>query len=106
LSESGISPTEFKVLVEPKPVATKIGSIHIPAQKIEKDEWATTEGRIVAIAPLAFKYASEEEWGDHPKPNLGDWVIFAKYAGLRVTGNDGKDYLLLNDKDLCAVRKA
>lgn len=103
---SGISPTEFKVLVEPKAVEEKTaGGIILPDQKKESDKYATTEGRIVAVAPLAFTYAREEEWEGQPKPAVGDWVIFAKYAGLRVTGNDGKDYLLLNDKDIAASRK-
>ncbi len=105
LNPSRIEPTEFKVLVEPKAVEEKTaGGIIIPTQKQDSEKYATTEGRMIAVAAGAFKYLEEDEWEDR-KPGLGDWVIFAKYAGLRVTGNDGKDYLLLNDKDICAVRK-
>lgn len=103
LNPSGINPTEFKVLVEPKAVEEKIGSIILPDAKKEHDKYATTEGSIVAMSPLAFTYASTDEWSDG-RPQVGNHVVFAKYAGLRVTGNDGKEYLLLNDKDVCAVR--
>jgi co-chaperonin GroES (HSP10) len=30
-------------------------------------------------------------------------VLFAKYAGTTVKGRDGKEYRLVNDKDLGAV---
>ena len=101
-NQSGINPTEFKVLIEPKPVETKIGSIIIPDQIKEHEKYATTEGRIVAISHLAFTYATPEEW-DGKKPKAGDAVLYAKYAGVRVKGRDGKEYLLVNDKDLVAT---
>lgn len=102
MNPSGIQPTEFKVLIEPKPVEEKIGSIIIPDQKKEHDKYATTEGRIVAISHLAFTYATAEEWGDK-RPKAGDRVLYAKYAGVHVKGRDGKEYLLVNDKDICAT---
>lgn len=99
---SKIRPSEFKILVEPKAVEEKIGSILLPDSTKEHDKYATTEGRIIAIAPGAFSFLREEEWAGQ-KPAVGDLVIFAKYAGLRKTGRDGKDYLILNDKDICAI---
>lgn len=102
---SGIHPTEFKVLIEPKVASDKIGSIIIADVTVEKQKYATTEGRIVAVSHLAFSYATEREW-DGKKPAPGNRVIFAKYAGLRVEAKDtrdGKDYLLVNDKDIVAT---
>ena len=87
----------------PKPVEEKIGSIILPEQKKDADKWATQEGRIIAIAPFAFTYVTKEEWADHPKPKVGDSVLFAKYAGMRRTGKDGKDYLIMADKDIIAT---
>ncbi len=103
MNSSGIQPTEFKVLIDPKPVeeVTK-GGIILATQTTDNEKYAQTEGTIVAISHLAFTYATPEEWGDkRPKP--GDRVLYAKYAGLRVKGKDGKDYILANDKDVCAV---
>lgn len=101
---SGIAPVEFKVLIEPKEQAEKIGSIIVPEEAKEKGKWAEIEGRIVAVSPLAFTYSTDEEWGGS-KPKPGDRIIIAKYSGVRVKGADGKEYLLTNDKDVCAVRK-
>ena len=100
---TGITPTEFKVLILPDPVeeVTK-GGIIVPTSKAEADKYATIEGRIVAVSHLAFTYATAEEWGDN-KPKPGDRVIFAKYAGVRHKAKDGQEYLLVNDKDVCAV---
>lgn len=97
---SGIRPVEFKVVVYPKPVeeVTKGGIIR-PATTVDTDKYATQEATIVAMAEAAF---SEDFWGSD-RPKVGDVVLFAKYAGLLRKGKDGKDYRVLNDKDVCAV---
>ena len=105
-NSSGIHPTENKVLVLPSAVEEKTaGGVFIPTQAQEKDKFAMQEGRLVAVAPLAFNYASKTEWsdsgGEPPKP--GQKVLFAKYAGHRRTGKDGVEYLLLSDKEIEAT---
>ena len=102
---SGINPVEFKVLIEPKEIETKTaGGIILADMTKESQKWAEIEGRIVAVSPLAFTYSTDAEWGGQ-KPKPGDRIIIAKYSGVRVKGADGKDYLLTNDKDVCAVRR-
>lgn len=99
---SGIMPTEFKVLIDPKQVDEKIGSIIVPDMTKDREKYATVEGTIVALSHLAFTYASEDEWaGMKPKP--GDRVLYVKYAGIRHKGKDGKEYVLANDKDIVAI---
>lgn len=103
MNSSGIRPSEFKCVIELKPVEEKSkGGIIIPEMTKDKEKYASTEGRIVAVAPGAFSYLSEEEW-EGQKPRVGDLVVFAKYGGLHKAGRDGKDYVILNDKDICAV---
>lgn len=102
-NDHGILPTEYKVLIAPKTVEDKIGSIIIPDQTKERDQFAQMEGTLVAVSPLAFSYAKQEEWGNGKPPDIGDRVLFAKYAGAVVKGRDGKDYRLVNDKDVAAV---
>jgi chaperonin GroES len=100
---SGILPTEFKVLIDPKVVEEKTkGGIILPDQKKDQDQFAQQEGRIVAVSQLAFSYASADEWGD-AKPKVGDVVSYARYAGAVLKGRDGKDYRVVNDKDIFAV---
>ena len=101
LNPSKIEPTEFKVLIKPKPVDDKTkGGIIIPDSSKEREEFAQIEGQIVAASPLAFTYA---DWKDAKPPKVGDRVLFAKYAGALVTGMDGVEYRLANDKDITAV---
>ncbi len=101
-NKSGIEPTEYKVLVSPKPIEGKIGNILLPESTQTKEKFAATEGRIVAISHLAFTYVEPDMWGDK-KPKPGDMVLHAKYAGIRVKGRDGEEYILVNDKDVCAI---
>ena len=97
-------PTEYNVLIEPKKVDDMSkGGIIIPDTSKERDQFAQTEGVLVAISPLTFTYASEVEWGVADKPKPGDRVLFAKYSGTTVKGSDGKDYRLVKDKDITAV---
>lgn len=115
LNTSGITPTENKVLILPKEVeeaASEVtladGSkikIYKPVESAEKEKWATMEGTLIARSPLAFNYASAEEWkaanAEPPKPGLR--VLFAKYSGVRHKGRDGVEYVIANDKDVLAV---
>lgn len=102
---SGIKPTEYKVLIDPTPVETKVGSIILPETTVDSEKFAQIKGRVVAASPLAFTYASREEWeaaGAVP-PKPGDIVLHAKYAGVRTKGKDGREYLIVNDKDITAI---
>lgn len=104
INPTGITPTEFKVLILPKEVEqVSKGGIILSSQSVEAEKSATIEGEIIAVSHLAFTYATEAEW-DGKKPKPGDRAIFAKYAGVRVKSpRDGQEYLLINDKDLVAT---
>jgi chaperonin GroES len=103
MNVTGIQPTEFKVLIEPKEIETKTaGGIILADMTKDHEKYATIQGTILAVSHLAFTYAAAEEWGDM-KPKPGDRVIFAKYAGVRHKAKDGKEYLLVNDKDIVAT---
>lgn len=104
-NKSGIVPIEYKCVVLPKEVTEKIGSIYIPDTTKERDQFAQMEGVLVAVSPLAFTYADQAEWerGNGAPPSPGDRVLFAKYSGAAVKGKDGKEYRIVNDKDICAV---
>lgn len=103
MNTSGITPTEYKVLVEPKEVETVTkGGIILADQTATAEKHATIEGTIIDVSHLAFTYATDEEWSGK-KPHAGQRVIFAKYAGVRHKAKDGKEYLLINDKDVVAV---
>lgn len=105
MNSSGIRPLDLKVLVRPKAAEEKTaGGIIIPDAVADKQKYAVTEGVIVAVGDNAF-----EDWlkGKHPSavtiPLAGDRILHAQYAGARVKGADGEDYILMNDEDVVAV---
>lgn len=97
LNTSGIKPIEFKVLILPDDTEkVTSGGIHIPERSHERHEWAQVRGVLVAKGARAFEDTSDG-------PNVGDHVYYAKYQGIVVPGEDGKDYRLCNDKEVAAV---
>lgn len=99
MSNSQITPLEFNVLVKPAKVeAVSKGGVHLPDIVREKEQVAAIEGEVVAVSRTAFTYETNAE-----RAQPGDRVIFAKYAGMRVKGQDGEDYLIVKDKDIAAV---
>ena len=100
---SGIRPSEFKVLIKPLEVEEKVGSIILPDQNKEREQFAQIQGHIIDVSPGAFTYLDQSEWRGQ-KPKIGELVIYAKYAGFNVRGpKDGVEYTIVNDKDICAV---
>ena len=96
---SGFIPVDLRVLVKPEKARTKIGSIELPDSAIEKAKYAGTKATLIAAGSNAFR-----EWGDGAlKPKPGDLVHFAQYSGARFQGEDGEDYVVLNDGDLTGI---
>lgn len=99
---SGIHPTGYKVLVEPKEVQERTaGGIILPDETKEKDGFSRTEGVLVEVSPMAFRGG---DWADEDqKPRVGQRVMFAKYNAVEVTGHDSKKYWLMNDDNIIAT---
>lgn len=102
----GIRCLEYKVLVRPNTDDGTIklkggGVLYKPDETKERDDAGTMEGVVIEMSPLAFSYEDNA-----PKPNVGDTVVFQRYAGLRLKGNDAVEYRLMNDKDVVAVRRS
>jgi chaperonin GroES len=99
----GFDPVEYNVLIAPETVAEKTaGGLFLPDAVKETDELAAVRGLLVAVSPLAFNF---DEWPSDgpPRPKAGDHVIYARYGGIVLKGDDGRDYRLLKDKDVGAV---
>lgn len=93
---SGLEPVDVKVLVMPDPVEEKTaGGIILADTTKEKNKYAATRGTLIARGPNAFT-----EWGANAALTPGARVVHAQYAGLRIKGDDGLDYLLMNDEDV------
>lgn len=100
---SGITPVEFRVVVRPDtPEEVTAGGIILTRTTVDADQLAADEGILVAVSPLAFSYG---EWPEGSrKPQVGDRVIFARYAGVLRKGKNGaEDHRIILDKDIMAV---
>lgn len=96
MNPSGITPLDVKVLVKPDPVEEKTaGGIILADTTKEKSKYAATKGTLVAKGPNAFA-----EWGADAAPADGARVLYAQYAGSRFKGDDGEDYIVMNDEDV------
>jgi len=102
MNGSGIRPMGYNVLVKPDEVEKKTkGGIILPETKLEKDEFGRMEGMLVAVSPMAFSWS---DWPDgQAKPEVGQRVIFSRYAGSEVTGKDGAKYWLMKDESIVGV---
>ncbi len=99
----GVIPTEYKVLIRPDKVDDQsAGGMYLPDSAVDKQQYAMDRGIILAFGEGFFRDLPG------PKPEVGNKVIFNKYAGTIVpVFEDGKieKLRLINDKDICAILK-
>lgn len=90
---------EFNIIVAPEDMETVTkGGIIITHDTKEKGDTAAMRGRLIDFSPLAFNY---DTWPEGAKrPEAGDVVLYARYAGVLFDGLDGKKYRAMKDKDL------
>ena len=102
MNTSGIEPLDVRVLVHPDPVeeVTKGGIILAPTIT-EKEKFATVKATLVAVGVNAFAEAKANPAFVSPQP--GDRVMIAKYGGVNIKGDDGREYRLMNDEDCVAI---
>ena len=118
MNESGIYPRGNRVLVYPDPIDNGLGNkvIELPPEVQEKYQTGQASGTLVAAGPDAWCHVTEEVWRvidgtlvlveihkrgySEPFAEVGERVSYAKYAGRRFTGKDGRKYLVINDEDV------
>ena len=95
-------PTGWRILVLPFKGKKKTkGGILYSDEQIERQQLATVCGNVLAVGPQAYK---GEKYPEGPWCKVGDWVIFARYAGSRFK-IDGGEVRLLNDDEIIATVK-
>ena len=102
---SGCRPIGDMVLVLVDVVAERTaGNILVTSDLQEKRQMAVETGTVVAMGGGAFTWNSERSrpWGGE-KPEIGDHIIFSRYAGRIIMGNDKKQYRLMLDKEIGGV---
>lgn len=101
-NESGINPCGWRVLIKPQEIneVSKGGIILTTEVTKEREQMGNTTGIVIAMGTQCY--------ADEPEPwcQLGDKVIFAKYAGLVYLGKDGNQYRMISDKDVTGTLDA
>lgn len=96
MASLNLRPLGDRVWVEPiEREETTASGIVLPETAKEKP----MEGKILAVGPGARKENGERIPLD---VNIGNRVLFAKYAGTEIK-HDGKKYLIMRESDLLAI---
>ena len=94
-------PTGWRMLVLPFKMKEKTkGGIIMGQDTLEKQQVASQCGNVLAMGPDA--YGDKQRFPDGPWCKVGDWVMFARYAGSRIK-IEGGEVRLLNDDEVLAT---
>ena len=94
-------PTGWRMLVLPFRMSEKSkGGVLFGTETIDKQQVASQCGNVLAMGSEC--YNDKERYPNGPWCKVGDWVIFARYAGSRIQ-IDGGEVRLLNDDEVLAT---
>lgn len=92
----------WKILVRPIANAPKTkGGIIIPDATLDYIDLIRSVGRVLAIGPLAY---TRPDMGDEPWCKVGDFVLYGRYAGAKISYG-GVKLLFLNDDEVITTVK-
>ena len=90
-------PSGWRLLVLPfTPKEKTKGGILFSQEQLDKARIATTCGYVLKMGDLAYK---DKEKFNEPWCKIGDWVMFARYAGARLP-IEGGEVRILNDDEV------
>ena len=95
-------PSGYRILVLPFTPKTKTkGGILFSQETLDKARIATTCGYVLKMGDLAYK---DKDKFNKPWCKIGDWVMFARYAGARLPIEGGEVRILNDDEVLGTVK--
>ena len=94
-------PTGWRIVVLPfrPPKKTKSGIV-LAEQVVDRQNLATVCGYVVSVGELA--YGDTEKFPNGPWCKKGDWIVFGRYAGARIS-IEGGEIRILNDDEVLAT---
>ena len=96
-------PTGWRILVLPFKMGEKTkGGILMGQETLEKQQVASQCGNVLAMGPDC--YQDKRRYKQGPWCKVGDWIMFARYAGSRIK-IEGGEVRLLNDDEILATIK-
>jgi len=96
-------PTGWRILILPFKMKEKTkGGILMGQDTLEKQQVASQCGNVLAMGPDCYR--DKDRYKQGPWCKVGDWVMFARYAGSRIK-IEGGEVRLLNDDEILATIK-
>lgn len=93
-------PTGWRLVVLPYQGTKKSkGGIVLADETLERQRATTTCGYVLAVGDLA--YGDTAKFPTGPWCQKGDWIVFGRYAGARLS-IDGGEIRILNDDEILA----
>ena len=97
-------PTGWRILVLPFKMGEKTkGGILMGQDTLEKQQVASQCGNVLAMGPDC--YQDKRRYKQGPWCKVGDWIMFARYAGSRIKIEGGEVRLLNDDEILATIKK-
>ena len=97
-NESGWRPAGRAILVLPDDITEKSSLLVMPKTLTDRTKMMQDRATVIAVGPEAW--VEEKEARAVP----GDQVILAAYSGYLLTGEDGKLYRFVNERDIFAIK--
>jgi len=89
-------PVGYRILIRPKgPVSKTKGGIYLSDNNKDNQSYLNSIGQVIAMGP--------ECYSDRKSPwcKVGDWVLFGRYAGARISVQNVK-MVIVNDDEIIA----
>ena len=96
-------PTGWRILILPFKMKEKTkGGVYMGQDTLERQQVASQCGNVLAVGPHAYK--DKKRFPNGAWCKVGDWIMFARYAGSRIK-IEGGEVRLLNDDEVLATIK-
>ena len=96
-------PTGWRLLVLPFKMNEKTkGGVLLQQETIERQQVGSQCGNVLAMGPDC--YSDKDRFTEGPWCKVGDWIVFARYAGSRIEIEGGEVRLLNDDEVLATVQ--
>jgi chaperonin GroES len=96
-------PTGWRILVLPFKMSEKTkGGVIMNESTLERQQVASQCGNVLAMGSECYR--DKERYPTGPWCAVGDWVVFARYAGSRINIEGGEVRLLNEDEILATVK--
>ena len=96
-------PTGWRIIVLPFKMNDKTkGGVLMTESTLERQQIGSQCGLVLAMGPQCYK--DKERYPEGPWCKVGDWVIFARYAGSRIQIEGGEIRLLNEDEILATIK--